>query len=83
LVPVNLRGNHWILVVCDIRSRRITYYDSLPIYTDESASELISGLIRFFDDFIAYKSTNNNQVVDTTADRIDEDTSNSNKVSNS
>uniref|UniRef100_A0A914W3A4 Ubiquitin-like protease family profile domain-containing protein n=1 Tax=Plectus sambesii TaxID=2011161 RepID=A0A914W3A4_9BILA len=29
LFPINDRGNHWTLVVVDVRQRRISYYDSM------------------------------------------------------
>lgn len=86
LIPINLNNTHWVLVVVDLKKKKIAYYDSLPSYCDTNASHILDYITKFFDDFLSTKSNDNhnfNLIVDTTTDRVDEDTTNTNKVEKS
>lgn len=72
------------MVVVNLKKKKISYYDSFP--SDNGASQILKNISKFFDDFLATKSNENNNlnlIVDTTTDRVDEDTTNTNKVEKS
>jgi Ulp1 family protease len=86
LFPINLNSNHWVLAVVDLKNKKLTYYDSLIFYNHATASQILSNLSKFFDDYLALKSGENhnlNIIGDLTTDRVDEDTTNTNKVEKS
>ena len=84
MIPINLNDNHWILNVIDLKHKKIGYFDSLPIYCEKTGSIIMLNIAKFFDDFQSSIKSNDNQNlnlnVDMTTDRIDEDTTNTNKV---
>jgi hypothetical protein len=58
----------------------------LIFYNQATASQILSNLSKFFDDYLAAKSGENNKfnlIGDLTTDRVDEDTTNTNKVDKS
>jgi len=54
-VPCHVNGNHWTLLVADLKSRLIYYYDSFG-ESDEGRSELLSRYI--YDEYITYGGWN-------------------------
>lgn len=76
LFPININKNHWVLAIANLKNKALAYYDSLPTSNQQTGTRVMNILGRFLDDFLASKqSTVSNQIVDTTVERIDEDTS--------
>ena len=83
MIPVNLNNNHWVLIVVDLKNKNIACFDSFSIYGDKISSTIMSNITKFFEDLHNIKSnynTNLNLIADFTTDKIDEDTTNTNKV---
>lgn len=88
LIPINIDQSHWVLVDVELKRRRISYFDSLASLNEHNGISICTILIRFFDDYLntinngANDNLNNNLnlIVDITNDKIDEETTNTNKV---
>jgi len=83
LIPTNIKDFHWVLNVIDLKNKKISFYDSLVKFNEKNNFEMLSNITKFFDDFLNNKSSeshNINLIADITSDRIDEDTTNTNKV---
>jgi Ulp1 family protease len=49
LIPINLGGSHWILVVVHLKSRVIDYYDSLFSMNEEVVRKIVTFFSQEFD----------------------------------
>jgi len=82
LIPVNLNKTHWVLLNVEPKYKRISYYDSLSSSSELPANNMMSILARFFEDHIESinpNNKNNNINSDVTIDKIDDETTNTNK----
>ena len=82
MIPINLNDNHWVLIVIDLKNKSISYIDSLNC-CEKTATRIMSNVTKFFEDFLSTKPNHNNNLnlmADITIDKIDEDTTNTNKV---